>query len=130
MGALASVRFRRIILNVMTSQPKAAVLATAATTEYATIPVYKLGMPTRDITTVIATEMQRKSSNGDQTIHCLAPNDTDIPVRMCRRTMAEMIRRVVCLKVNANQSLDAEPGSRATSSKSVGQDPFTYCTRT
>ena len=69
-----------------------------------------MSTPVPDNSPANVVEVKTSNKIGNHNIQCLAPNDTERAIRICRRTIDAMMRRHVCRIVTAIHSLIANAG--------------------
>ena len=69
-----------------------------------------MSSPVPDNSPANVVEVITSTRIGIHNIQCLAPNDTECAIRICRRPIDAMTRRHVCLIVTAIHSLIADAG--------------------
>ena len=69
-----------------------------------------MSTPVPDNSPAIVVEVKTSTRMGIHNIQCLAPNDTERAIRMCRRLIDAIMRRHVCRIVTAIHSLIAGAG--------------------
>ena len=69
-----------------------------------------MSIPVPDNSPANVVEVKTSTRIGIHNIQCLAPNDTERAIRICRRLIDAMIRRHVCRIVTAIHNLIADAG--------------------